>query len=206
MSLRNSIILILIIFQFSKLESNLFCSNFYPRNEEDCINIESQLKQFIPEGYSILDTASGDLNSDRLDDLILVLKKNGEDSLSEVTEHPEPRPLLLLIRQTDNNYKLVVRNDSLVYCVDCGGVMGDPFVGVEIKYGTFTIYHYGGSAWRWNNDITFKYLAIEKNWYLVKEYNASFNANEPEKIKKKIRTSKHFGKIPFSKYNIYNSK
>jgi len=163
----------------------------------------SSIAQFIPENYTILDTVSGNLNLDQYTDMIVVLKKNGEDTTSNVVDHPEKRPLLILLGQTDNTYKLAARNDNAVYCFDCGGMMGDPFVRVVIKNGYFSIEHYGGSSWRWTRIITFKYSSVDNYWYLHKDGGDSFNASDTENVTTKIKTTKDFGKVPFDKFDIY---
>ncbi|MBC9912745.1 hypothetical protein [Chitinophaga varians] len=163
----------------------------------------TSLKAFIPKGYEILDTTTGDLNRDAWPDMVMVLRKKGEDSTSDVVEHPEKRPLLVLLGQPDHSYKLAARNDNVVYCVDCGGMMGDPFQGVTIKQGYFSVEHYGGSAWRWTRIITFKYAPEDKNWYLYKDGGDSFHASMPDSVTTKVRTVKDFGKVPLVKYDIY---
>jgi hypothetical protein len=169
----------------------------------DLKNLSSDLSQFIPENYTMLDTASGNLDLDQYPDMILVLKKNGEDSTSDVVDHPEKRPLLILLGQQDKSYKLAARSDNAVYCVDCGGMMGDPFQGLTIKNGYFSIQHYGGSGWRWTRIITFKYSAADNYWYLHKDGGESFHASEPEKATTKVRTVKDFGKVSFDRFDIY---
>ncbi len=163
----------------------------------------SQLAQYIPEGYLLLDSASGDLNRDQYTDMILVLKKPDEEKTSDVSEHPTLRPLLLLIGQPSHTYKVVARNDKVVECVDCGGMMGDPFQRVVIKKGYFSIEHYGGSAWRWSATTTFKYSPVVSDWHLYKQGYESFHASEPEKVKTTIETAKDFGKVLFSEYDTY---
>jgi hypothetical protein len=165
--------------------------------------IKSLPSGFIPENYAILDTASGDLNLDTYPDMILILKKHGEDSTSDVVEHPEKRPLLILLGQQDKSYKLAARCDNAVYCVDCGGMMGDPFQEIVIKKGFFSIEHYGGSSWRWTRTVTFKYADDDNYWYLFKDGGDSYHASDPEKVTTKIRTIKDFGKVRFDKFNIY---
>ncbi|MEC5146125.1 hypothetical protein [Chitinophaga sp. 212800010-3] len=164
---------------------------------------DSTLNAFVPAGYNILDTATGDLNLDPYPDVILVLYKPGEDSTSDVVEHPEKRPLLILLGQANHGYKLAARNDNAVYCVDGGGMMGDPFENVVIKKGYFSIEHYGGSSWRWTRIITFRYSAADKNWYLHKDGGVSFHASDPEHTTEKVHTTKDFGKIRFDRFNIY---
>lgn len=171
--------------------------------KEDIKDLPPSLAQFVPEGYTDLDTTSGDLNLDQYSDMIMVLKKNGEDTTSDVIEQPEKRPLLILLGQADNTFKLAARNDNAVYCIDCGGMMGDPFMQIVIKKGYFSVEHYGGSAWRWTRTITFKYSPADNYWYLHKDGGDSFHAAEPEKVTTKVHTTKDFGKVPFDKFDIY---
>jgi hypothetical protein len=157
----------------------------------------------VPKGYTTLYVVSGDLNLDQYADMIVVLNKEGEDTTSDVVDHPEKRPLLIFTGGANNTYTLAARNDNAVYCVNCGGVMGDPFMQVVIKKGYFSVEHYGGSAWRWTRTITFKYLPADKYWYLHKDGGDSFHAADPDKVTTKVRTTKDFGKVPFDKFDIY---
>ena len=166
-------------------------------------NLPFTLKDFVPENYTALDTTYGDLNLDQYPDVIMVLKKDGEETLSDVVEHPEKRPLLILIGQANKAFKLAAENENAVYCIDCGGMMGDPFMDVVIKKGFFSIEHYGGSGWRWTRVITFKYSLADNYWYLHKDGYESFHVNNPEKIESKIHTTGSFGKVPFDKFDIY---
>jgi hypothetical protein len=159
--------------------------------------------KFVPENYSVLFKGSGDLNEDNYPDVILVLKRNGEDSTSDVVSLPEKRPLLILTGTARETYQLAASSNNAVYCVDCGGVMGDPFTGVTVKNGYFSVEHYGGSAWRWSRIITFKYDANEKTWYLHKDGGESYHVTEQEKGESKIRTVKDFGKVKFEAFDIY---
>lgn len=170
---------------------------------QDIKELPPSLASFIPEGYTALDTTSGDLNLDQYPDMVLVLKKNGEENTSDVTEHPEKRPLLILLGQSDQSYKLASKSDNAVYCIDCGGMMGDPFMGVVIKKGYFSVEHYGGSSWRWTRIITFKYSPADEYWYLHKDGSESFNAGEPEKVTTTISTTKDFGKVKWDEFDIY---
>lgn len=188
----------------SQTTTNLRLKNF--DSSKTAERLKTDLLTFVPKDYSILDIATGNLNLDEYPDMILVLKKNGEDKTSDVVDHPEKRPLLILVGQPDGTFKLVARNDNTVYCIDCGGMMGDPYQGITIKNGYFSVEHYGGSAWRWTKTITYKYSKEEKYWFLHKDSFKSFNANEPAKIEREILTTKKFGKVPFHKYDIYKEE
>lgn len=165
-----------------------------------------ELAKFIPQNYSLLDTASGDLNFDKIPDMILVLRENIEDTLTEITEIPVKRPLLILIRNADNELKSVRKNENTVYCLTCGGIMGDPFTGITIKDGYFTVEHYAGSAWRWTRDLTYTYSKPDREWYLFKEVSESFHISIPDKKKITIRTTKDFGKVKFEDFDIYKNE
>ena len=90
-------------------------------------------------------------------------------------------------------------------------MMGDPYVGTEILKGKFTIFHYGGSNWRWTKNLTFVFLKENENIYLESIEESSFNVLEAdsekiddyiEKNTKKL-TSKDFGKVKFSDYHDF---
>jgi len=170
--------------------------------KEDITELPASLASFVPEGYTALDTTSGDLNLDPYPDMIMVLRKNGEDTATDA-DNPPKRPLLILTGQPDNTYQLAARSDNAVYCISCGGAMGDPFINMVIKKGYFSVEHYGGSSWRWSRIITFKYSPDDKAWYLHKDGTESFRAGEDEKGKAVIRTTKDFGKVPFEQFDIY---
>lgn len=172
----------------------------------DPANLPAELKSFIPEGYEALNATSGDLNQDSFADVVLVVKKPDEKETSDVVDHPTKRPLLVLIGEGKNKYKLAARNDEVVLCVDCGGVFGDPFEGISIKNGVFSVEHYGGSAWRWTKIITFKYSPKDKNWLLSRVGSDSFHVSDPNKVKTTVRTTKNFGRVLFEKYDGYKDE
>lgn len=165
----------------------------------DTIILPQKISKFIPMGYALIDTAMGDLNFDKYRDIILVLKTLGEDTALDATEYK--RPLLLLLGHADKTFTLSARNDNVVYCYQCGGVFGDPYNGVGIKNGLFTIHHFGGSNDRWSNDITFKYSPTDKIWYLHKIVDKGWSVFHLDKIATRIQTKKDFGVVRFDKYN-----
>ena len=149
---------------------------------------------FIPNGYEMLDYVKGDLNGDKKEDAILILKKAGESD-------DDARPFLILTRQ--NNGKLIPekRNDSLVMCRECGGIFGDPYENTEISNNAFTINFYGGSSWRWGYNYRFEYKPAKKNWYLVNEKQLSYHNTEPEVNEKRVSIDEaELGEIAIDNY------
>jgi hypothetical protein len=182
---------------------------------ENINSIPEILKSFIPKNYSAINMSSGDANLDGLSDKILVLRKNTEETSSNYDENkPDKRPLLLLLGQSDNSYKLVFRNDNAVYCIDCGGVFGDPFTGTTIKNGYFSIEHGIAGGQHWEQVTTFKYDRLKKNWFLYKDHYISYKLNESNDPDAealvldvdKMEISKDFGIISIDKFNIYNEE
>lgn len=161
-----------------------------------------QLAPFIPAGYKLLDATSGDLNLDALPDKVLVLQQLDADT---TTMGDTPNRPLLLLGEPNRRYRLAARNDRAVLCSGCGGMMGDPYQGVTIKKGFFSVEHYGGSAWRWTHITTFRYAPATKQWYLHREGGDSFHATDPEKVETHIETVKDFGRLSFTDYD-YNKR
>lgn len=171
--------------------------------KEKAKEMANELQPFIPKNYLILDTLFCDLNQDGLTDYLLILKNKDEETLSDFSEHPEKRPLLILIRNKANQLELKYQNDNVVFCVDCGGMMGDPYVTLVYKDGYFSVEHYGGSAWRWSRIITFKYNEKKKDWFLHQDGYESFHAADLENIRVINETVKEFGIVRFNEFNIY---
>jgi len=172
------------------------------------ISATPDLAGFIPTGYTILDTVSGDLNRDAIPDMILILKRPDEDSLSEISDTDIQRPLLILIGQPDRSYKLAARNDSAVNCVKCGGPMGDPYQETVIKNGYFSNEYYGGGWHRWSRTVTFKYVKTDNAWYLHKDGHLDFAAADVDSTEKDttyIYFEKDFGKVPFTRFCVVNN-
>lgn len=164
--------------------------------KESVKNLSDNLSQFITKGFEAYDTAYGDINLDGKVDLIMILKNKKENIDPELA-----RPLLLLTKNNDESYSLAKRNDNVVLKIQEGGVFGDPYDGITIKNGYFSIEHYGGSSWRWTKIITFKYDKEKKDWFLHKDGGVSYHTSNPDEIEEDVKTKKDFGIIKFEEYN-----
>jgi len=157
--------------------------------------------QFIPPQFTILDSASGDLNKDGIKDMVLILKNNYETQNTDTT-----RPLLLLLGNKSGKYQLLARNDNVVLCMGCGGVFGDPYQGISIKNGYFSIEHYGGSSWRWTRIITFRFNAKTNQFILHRDAGLSWHASDPNQTTEKFFNKKNFGKLPFNQFSYLENR
>ena len=151
------------------------------------------VQPFVEKNTTVLAVERGDLNRDGSEDVALVLEP----------DDPElPRPLLILVRDKKGKLKLAKRSANAVACRNCGGVMGDPFQGITIGKGRFTVEHYGGSAWRWSANYTFAWSRRDQSWQLVRVEQTSFHASEPDKIETTVHTPpKDFGLIDLTEFN-----
>lgn len=156
----------------------------------------NKITSFIPSGYSVLDSRTGDLNKDNYPDAILILKANEEETNEDLA-----RPLMLLTGTASGNYKLIARNDSIVLCKGCGGIFGDPYDGITIKNGYFSVEHYGGSSWRWTRIITFKYDLRSRSFKLHRDAGTSYHTSDPNKYEDHINNKEDYGKVTFTEFN-----
>ena len=114
---------------------------------------EHKFEKNIPKGYKVLSYSSGYLNSDKILDILLVLKRVNEYKLSKDSGSFISRPLLICLGDSKGNYRTIRRNDKLVFCLNCEGIYGDPFLSTAIKDRCFSIDNYGGSSERWRQSF-----------------------------------------------------
>lgn len=167
--------------------------------------LPAAIRWALPAGYAVLEAESGDLNRDSTPDWLVVLNKPDEQKTSDVVAHPTKRPLLLFVGGAGGTYTLVARSDNTVYCVDCGGMMGDPFSGLTIKKGYFTVEYYGGSAQRWTRYVTFRYDPAGRTWLLHRDGRERFEALDPAHGTTTATTAKDFGRVLFTRFDIYKN-
>lgn len=161
--------------------------------------LPDELKPFLLQGYEVLDFITGDLNGDKKPDAILIQRIIGEDTL---LEEDYIRPLMILVRQSNNKLKKVVRNDSAILCRRCGGVFGDPYESASIEHNGFSLYFYGGSAERWAYEYRFAWKSARQDWMLVFESQNTFNSLDPEmKITEVTIKEAELGPVSIKKFN-----
>lgn len=103
----------------------------------------------------------------------LVVLRNMQELSEADTTADDARPLLLYKRTVGGPRSLIVRNDHLVMCQDCGGIFGDPYAGITFSADTLTLDHYGGSNWRWS--VTHKFVPGSADaWPLAFKHTTSY--------------------------------
>lgn len=144
----------------------------YPVVPETGASAES----FVPSGWEIEVVAQGDLNGDKRDDILLVLKEdnpsnmmaNDSDSPGEREWDANPRILAVAFAKKTGGYVLVLQSDDYIPrhenpCID------DPFGGAEIVDGSIQIrFHLWANAGTWyTSDSSFTFRFRDKAFRLV---------------------------------------
>jgi hypothetical protein len=137
--------------------------------------------------------------------VIAVLTRQQEDSLADVSDEDIMRPLIVLEKNNRGQFDLAVRNDSLLLCLNCGGLFGDPLNQIEITANGFTASHYGGSRFRWTRHTSFEYNEAKNEWLLTADNGISYDSFDPEESMEEqaFNTLSDGEPIKLTSYNIY---
>lgn len=130
----------------------------------------SKLENFVPKPYEILNQKEADFNGDGTADTVMVIGLKDKEQEGD-------RFLLVLFRQKDGTYQLSVKTEKAILCSECGGIAGEPFMGIEIKKNTFIISHHGGSSIRWDYKHQFRFQ--DGDWYLIGQTVAEIGTGRP---------------------------
>ena len=111
----------------------------------------------IPDNYSIVDTALGDLDKDGTIELVVAynIKKQDEDSFESVARE------LIIYKKQNSGWIIWKKSSQALLGSRDGGMMGDPFGAIVIQNGILTISQNGGSGWKWGQRDRYRYQAQE---------------------------------------------
>jgi hypothetical protein len=164
--------------------------------------IPAELGPFVLPGTKAWCAVGGDLDGDGDRDYVLVLEQGPPRDAGGLWRDAK-RTLLVVVRRPGGTLHVAARNDHMVLCAGCFGMYGDPFQGVEVEAGAFTVHHYGGSRWRWQTEYTFRYAPSAGTWRLAKVAELSFDSVEPEKMweERIFVAPDDFGEIDLADFN-----
>jgi hypothetical protein len=125
------------------------------------------IQDFVPPGWTIRDTASGDLDKNSSIDIVLVLQHKGSVRLVKSVEGYEdtvltqPRILIILLRDTrENGLYLAEQNNDFILNHD-NAAMDDPYQGMKISNGilqiSFMLFYNMGSWHTTSSSYKFRY-------------------------------------------------
>lgn len=106
----------------------------------------------IPKGTKLLASEYGDLDKDGIDELVVVY-----DLLDEPDDGDGNKRSIVVYSAGKDSWKAIDQSKSAVRGSSEGGMMGDPYDGIEIKKGVLIVYHNGGSRWKWSDTDKYRY-------------------------------------------------
>ena len=135
---------------------------------------EKGIDDNIPEGYELKELLAGKPKEDSRKFIVLVLSPIGEEDYDSIAQINRK---LIVLEQSRSYTQVIATSDEVVLCKSCGGIFGDPYNGIELKANILKVSNYGGSAWRWSENYTFRFQDYE--WQLIgATYDSYFNAKE----------------------------
>ncbi|WP_129713675.1 hypothetical protein [Pedobacter sp. SYP-B3415] len=146
------------------------------------------ISSLIPPQWHAIDTAYGDLNGDKAEDMVLVLEYDHEireqraygDNITEIiAEQQRPRILAAYFGIRDRQaFTLALQNNDFVLRANEGGKIGDPYRSVAIEAGALSLSFAGGNNWRWDLKYGFRYKGTA--WVLTEAFSRYFHQDTGE--------------------------
>jgi hypothetical protein len=126
------------------------------------------IADFVPSGWTIIDSTFGDLNNDNRNDAVIILQKKDSVFLTNSdkdTVLTQPRILLILFRNSmDTNLYVKEQDDSFILLNDNPN-REDPYQAIRIKNGIL--------------DISFQLFYSFGSWYITSSsYKFRFQNNQ----------------------------
>ncbi len=148
------------------------------------------LADFVPKGWFLESSATGDLNRDGLPDCGVVVSDTKDSCGSNPAKQ---RKLIIGLAEADGMFHRIVENESAVM-LEGGTVFGFPQI--SIKKDVLTIDHYGGSRWR--RQTHHKYQLRNGEWVLIgytRMENDSFRPHVHETVDVNLLTGEVAGSL-----------
>lgn len=153
-----------------------------PTEDIGCIEPElpatgQQLSDFVAEGWEIIDSVELDFNEDGIVDYVGVqgvpLNKEKEMWWQNTLSL---RILFAIASDGPGQYRLDFQDANLIRAYVEGGMMGNPFGGIDGSGTSFTTYASGGDVDKWSESYTYTYR--DGTWYLTaSEYSSGYAWN-----------------------------
>ncbi|WP_316766493.1 hypothetical protein [Pedobacter frigiditerrae] len=169
----------------------VFCAQFAKSQTFSYPALNKQGKDIaalVPLRWKAIDTALGDLNNDKIEDLAIIYEYNlpisenrayGDNETDLIKEFQRPRVLAIYFKNLQSGkYTLATQNNNFILRANEGGSLGDPLKNISIAANKLLLQFEGGANWRWKLNYEFKYQ--NKDWNLVNANNIYYNAMSGE--------------------------
>ena len=102
-----------------------------------------------PKGYVMLEE-TGDLDKDGIPEKAIVY--NTTDSSEDGIERE-----IFILKKVGEKWNVWKRSTHAILKSNQGGMMGDPFLGIEIKNRLLIVSLAGGSSWKWSHEDKYRF-------------------------------------------------
>lgn len=121
-------------------------------------------QDYAAKGWRLIDSASGDLNRDGIDDAVAaieapegVTEPANSCSAEKDTSDAPVRRLIVAFADGNGRFTRMADEPRVLLRADEGGAMGDPEQGVFVERGSIVLMFFGGSRSRWSQTLRFRF-------------------------------------------------
>ncbi|MDP4269630.1 MAG: hypothetical protein Q8909_05840 [Bacteroidota bacterium] len=114
----------------------------------------------VTPGYQLIDSVIGDLDKDGINELVAAY--NIREGLKE---NDNFHRAIIIYKLSSGKWILWKKSEQALFMSQDGGMMGDPYSGMDIKNGILAIYQEGGSSWKWSQSDKYRYQ--DGDFYLI---------------------------------------
>jgi hypothetical protein len=156
---------------------------------------DSELSAFLPPGTSLRLAERGDIDGDGDEDVVIVLETGDGDAARQ------PRPLLLLRRDTTGRLQPAIESPRAISCRRCGGMVGDPLQGMRIAPGALTLRFEGGSRELWSSEFQFTTMPGGDAWRLTDVTHRGFDRADGGKNAERRLSREEIGEVSLASFD-----
>ena len=127
-------------------------------------------KEFIPEGWKVIDRVKGELNNDSREDLVVQIENTKAKDDDEFD-----RRMFILLGTSDGKYRLGAEAKKVIRCTFCGGMLGGGPANVKIEKGVLIVSQLYGSREATDYLHRFRYEASTKKFLMIGEDVRNFD-------------------------------
>ncbi len=121
-----------------------------------------ELAKFFPDGFTVAKEKRGDVDADGDEDVIVVLQDSSDEQAMF-----KPRTLKVLQRNERGELEESVSNPNAVLCSNCGGMVAEPLLEIQIEPHGFSLYYEGLSRVMWSRTYRFGFSSSKADWILT---------------------------------------
>ena len=130
----------------------------------------NSVEKFVPAGWMIEQTVSGDLNNDSVPDAAVKLIEKMPAGADQYNPPPRERVLVILLKNADGAFERAAVTDSLLQCTTCGGAfygLADAPADLEISKGVLILKQEFGSRDATQMTFCFRFDPKVKRFALI---------------------------------------